>query len=63
VLVSVKWYFIILFVSKISIHLIPVLFGSGTPMFANLGEAHIQLETVQTIETPEAVHLRLRIVK
>lgn len=50
-------------VDELSIHLIPVLFGSGTPMFANLGEAHIQLEPVQTIETPEAIHLRLRIVK
>ena len=50
-------------VDELSIHLVPVLFGSGTPMFANLGEAHIQLEPVQTIETPEAIHLRLRIVK
>jgi dihydrofolate reductase len=50
-------------VDELSIHLIPVLFGSGTPMFANLGEAHIQLEPAQTVETPEAIHLRLRIVK
>jgi dihydrofolate reductase len=50
-------------VDELSIHLIPLLFGSGTQMFANLGEMHLQLEPAQTIETPEAIHLRLRIVK
>jgi dihydrofolate reductase len=50
-------------VDELSIHLVPVLFGSGTPMFSNLGETHIQLEPVQTIETLEATHLQLRIVK
>ena len=49
-------------VDELSIHLVPVLFGSGTQMFSNLGENHIQLEPVQTMETPEAIHLRLRIV-
>ncbi len=48
---------------ELSIHLVPVLFGSGTQMFANLGETHLQLEPVQTIQTPEAVHLRLRVIK
>ena len=48
---------------ELSIHLVPILFGSGTPMFANPGEAHIQLESAETIGTPEATHLRLRIVK
>lgn len=50
-------------VDELSIHLVPVLFGNGTQMFADLAEAHIQLEPIQTIETPEAIHLRLRIVK
>jgi dihydrofolate reductase len=50
-------------VDELSIHLVPVLFGSGTPMFANLGETHIQLEPAQTLETPEAIHLRLRVVE
>jgi dihydrofolate reductase len=48
-------------VDELSIHLVPVLFGSGTQMFAELGESHIQLEPSQTIQTPEAIHLRLRI--
>jgi dihydrofolate reductase len=50
-------------VDEISIHLVPVLFGSGTRMFEHLGGEHIQLETVEVIETPDATHLRFRIVK
>jgi dihydrofolate reductase len=50
-------------VDEISIHLVPVLLGSGTRMFENLGGEYIQLETVEVIETPDATHLRFRIVK
>ena len=50
-------------VDEISIHLVPVLFGGGTRMFEHLGGEHIQLETVEVIETPAATHLRFRIVK
>ena len=50
-------------VDKISIYLVPVLFGSGTRMFEHLGGEHIQLETVEVIETPAATHLRFRVVK
>jgi dihydrofolate reductase len=50
-------------VDELSIHLVPVLFGSGIQMFAHLGETHIQFEPAQVIETPEAIHLQFRIVK
>jgi dihydrofolate reductase len=50
-------------VDEISIHLVPVLFGSGTRLFEHLGKEHIQLETTGVIETPEATHLRFRVVK
>jgi dihydrofolate reductase len=50
-------------VDKISIHLVPMLFGSGTRMFEHLCTEHIQLETVGVIETPEATHLRFRVVE
>jgi dihydrofolate reductase len=50
-------------VDEISIHLVPVLFGSGTRLFEHLGSQHIQLEIVEVIETPAAVHLRFRVVK
>ena len=50
-------------VDEISIHLVPVLFGSGTPMFQPLDLGHVQLELVETVESPLATHLRYRIVK
>jgi dihydrofolate reductase len=46
---------------EISIHLAPVLFGSGLPLFANLGTQHILLENAQVVDTPEAVHLLFRV--
>ena len=49
-------------VDEISIHLVPVLLGSGIRMFERLGGERIPLETTQVIETPAAVHLRFRIV-
>jgi dihydrofolate reductase len=49
-------------VDEISIHLVPVLFGSGTRMFEHLGSEHIQLENARVIETPQATHLRFRII-
>ena len=48
-------------VDELSIHLVPVLFGGGTRMFEHLGSEHIQLETVEVIETPAATHMRFRI--
>ena len=50
-------------VDELSIHLVPVLFGSGTRMFENLGDTHIALEPVVTIQTPRATQLRLRIAR
>lgn len=50
-------------VDELSLHVVPVLFGSGTRMFENLGDAHITLEPVATIQTPRATHLRLRIAR
>jgi dihydrofolate reductase len=50
-------------IDEISIHLVPVLFGGGTRMFEHLGGEHIRLETAGVIETPQATHLRYRIVK
>ena len=50
-------------VDEIFIHLVPVLFGSGTRLIEDLGGEHVQLETIEVIETKEAIHLRFRIVK
>ena len=51
------------FVDEISIHLVPVLFGSGIPLFDHLETGHIQLETLDVINTAEAVHMRFRVLK
>jgi dihydrofolate reductase len=50
-------------VDEVSLHLAPVIFGSGTQLFENLGTEHINLEAPQVIETPEATHLRFRVIK
>ncbi len=50
-------------VDEISIHLVPVLFGSGIRLYEHVGSEHIPLETVEVIETKEAIHLRFRVVK
>jgi dihydrofolate reductase len=49
-------------VDEIQIHLVPVIFGSGTRMFENLGDAHLSLEPTEVLETPLATHIRYRIV-
>lgn len=48
-------------VDEIQVHLIPVLFGSGTRLFEDLGAEHIHLETTQVMETPAAIHMRFRV--
>lgn len=50
-------------VDEISIHLVPVLIGSGTRMFADLHNGHVLLEQVNALATPSANHLRYRIVR
>lgn len=48
---------------EISIHLGPVLFGGGTRLFEQFTGEHIQLETLEVVNTKEAVHLRFRVLK
>ena len=50
-------------IDEVSIHLVPVLFGSGTRLFEGLHGEHISLETLEVIETKEAIHMRFRVVK
>jgi hypothetical protein len=47
----------------IVVHVVPVLFGSGTPLFGDLKGKHVRLEPVETIETREVIHQRFRVVK
>jgi dihydrofolate reductase len=50
-------------IDEISIHLVPVLFGDGIRLFEYPGSEDISLETIEVIETKEAIHTRFRVVK
>jgi dihydrofolate reductase len=50
-------------IDEISIHLVPVLFGSGTRFFEHLDGEHISLEILKVIQTAEAIHMRFRAMK
>ena len=50
-------------IDEISIHLAPVLFGSGTRLFEGLDSEHISLEMLEVIQTEKAIHMRFRVVK
>jgi len=47
---------------ELQIHQIPVLFGGGRRLFDVL-PSRIELEIVRVIDTPEATHIRYRVVK
>jgi dihydrofolate reductase len=46
---------------ELQIHQVPVLFGSGRRLFDVMPE-RVELEIVRVIDTPEATHIRYRIV-
>lgn len=50
-------------IDDISVHLVPVLFGRGTRLFEHFGREHIELEPVSIFVTPNATHLRYRVLK
>ena len=50
-------------VDEISIHLVPVLFGSCMQMFDDAEHVHIKLEPIAVENTPSAAHMRFRVVK
>ena len=50
-------------IDEISMHLVPVLFGSGTPLFGEGVDEHVTLEFVGVSESPYATHLRYRVVR
>jgi dihydrofolate reductase len=49
-------------VDEIRVHVVPLLIGGGTPLFATLDSA-ITLERVETPDSPAVDHLRYRVIK
>jgi dihydrofolate reductase len=50
-------------VDELQLHLVPVLFGAGTSMFAGLEDRHIELEPIEVVHTAGAIHLRFKLVR
>jgi dihydrofolate reductase len=49
-------------VDELSIHLVPVLLGAGSRLFEHLAPEAIELERIELIASPQATHLRFRVV-
>lgn len=50
-------------VDEIHLQLVPVLLGTGTRLFDNLGTDHIELQRTAVIESPHVTHLRFHLVR
>ena len=50
-------------IDEISVHVVPVLFGSGTPIFGPGVDGHVTLKFIGSSESPHATHLRYRVVR
>jgi dihydrofolate reductase len=49
-------------VDEIALHVVPVLLGAGSRLFEHLGPEAIELERIEVVASPQATHLRFRIV-
>ena len=47
---------------ELQIHQIPVLFGGGRPLFELL-PSRIELEVAEVVDTPEATHIRYKVLR
>jgi dihydrofolate reductase len=47
-------------IDEVLLNVVPVLLGSGTRLFDNLGDAPVSLEQIEVIEAPDVAHLRYR---
>ena len=50
-------------VDEISLHVVPVLLGAGSRPFEHLGPEAIELERIVLTPSPQATHLRFRVMK
>jgi dihydrofolate reductase len=50
-------------IDELSVHVVPVLFGSGTPLFGAGVDEHVTLEFLGASQSEHATHLRYRVVR
>lgn len=50
-------------VDEIALHVAPVLLGAGSRPFEHLGPETTELEQIEVVASPQATHLRFRVVK
>lgn len=48
-------------VDEVSLHIVPVLFGTGAPLLGGVAGPHIELEPVEIVQTAAAAHARYRV--
>jgi dihydrofolate reductase len=46
---------------ELELHVVPVLLGGGARLFADLGDADVQLEQVRAVEAPGVTHVKYRV--
>jgi riboflavin biosynthesis pyrimidine reductase len=50
-------------IDELSLHVVPVHFGSGTRMFDAATDVHRPLELLSVVQGEKALHLRARILR
>ncbi len=50
-------------VDEVEVHLVAIMLGGGVRMFDNIGDRPIDFERMSVIPTPQATHLRYRVVR
>jgi dihydrofolate reductase len=59
----IQQYIKVRLVDELRLHLVPVLFGEGSRLFEHIGAEHRELEKIDVIESPSAIHTRFRFLK
>ncbi len=48
---------------ELSLHIVPVLLGSGVPLFEHGDQQHIELQCTGAVNTPKVTHMTFRVIK